>query len=51
MIILFKIEGRKTTVQINGHDLEFKTAFLYRLNFKDLINWVVSESKKVKSKS
>lgn len=37
MIILIKIEGRKTTVQMNGEEIEYKTAFLKKMTVNDFL--------------
>ena len=37
MILLIKIEGRETTVQLNGYTTKHKTTFLKKLSFKDFL--------------
>lgn len=48
MIVLFKFEGQKTTVTMNGKTTEHKTNFLKKFNFNDVLLYVESQNKKVK---
>lgn len=46
MIILLNLDGRKTSVTINGKTVEHKTAFINKLSFKDALLYMQSENKK-----
>jgi len=47
--LLIVIDGKKTTVTMNGIITVHKTAFLSSLNFKDFINFIENENKKTKN--
>ena len=46
MILLIKIEGSETTVQLNGYTTKHKKTFLQKLHFKDFLLYVEDQNKK-----
>ena len=47
MIVLIEVEGRKTTVTLNGKQIEYKTSFLKKMTVNDFLEYSKEKVKKL----